>query len=189
MTARTMTLTLLLAAAALGWTSCSKTINQDDIQEDIGRIAREAGVQVRSVECPDDIEFKKGDSFNCAVTAQNGKKAEIKAEQLDDDGKFSVATAQFLPLRAGRDQSSSKGRRPFETTRIEQAITENVSSESNGRITASSVDCPDKVAIKAGATFTCTVTSKDGKTTEYTVTQADNQGNVRFKGNLTPLAP
>jgi hypothetical protein len=45
---------------------------------------------------------------------------------------------------------------------------------------ATTVDCPDSVAIAAGTTFTCTATAVDGQTSTVTVHQDDDQGNLTF---------
>lgn len=44
------------------------------------------------------------------------------------------------------------------------------------------VDCPDSVDIVAGSSFTCSVTTDDGTSTEVTVHQDDDQGNLTVSG-------
>jgi plastocyanin len=44
--------------------------------------------------------------------------------------------------------------------------------------TGMTVDCPDDIEVKAGATFTCTATGSSGTTVTIEVTQKDDQGNL-----------
>jgi hypothetical protein len=46
------------------------------------------------VDCPDDIEAKKGKAFNCKVTLQSGQSFTAHAEQTDDNGHFTVSLPQ-----------------------------------------------------------------------------------------------
>ncbi|MGI8595025.1 MAG: DUF4333 domain-containing protein [Solirubrobacteraceae bacterium] len=190
MISRTSTLLALLALAALVAGCGTKTLKKGEIEGFVSKTAKDQGVAVESVDCPGDVEAKKGESFKCTVKARGGKEAEINLQQASDDGKVRVQSGQFAAL-LGEDGGSpgTPSGAKLDVDKVEQAITENVSSESQGRLTASSVDCPAEVPIEAGAAFTCKVTSKEGKTTEYTVTQSDDKGNVRFRGDLTPLAP
>ena len=44
-----------------------------------------------------------------------------------------------------------------------------------------SVDCPEDVPAGAGDTFRCTAVADDGSVATITVTQSDDQGNVRWE--------
>jgi hypothetical protein len=44
-----------------------------------------------------------------------------------------------------------------------------------------SVVCPDKVKVKAGTTFSCVVTGRDGTTGRAKVTQRDDKGNMTVR--------
>lgn len=56
---------------------------QDKIKEGI---EKQTGVKVKSVACPDNVELKKGDTFNCTATASDGSKATVKVTQTSDSG-------------------------------------------------------------------------------------------------------
>jgi Domain of unknown function (DUF4333) len=47
--------------------------------------------------------------------------------------------------------------------------------------TGMTVDCPDDIEVKAGATFTCTATGPSGATATVEVTQTDDKGNLTWK--------
>jgi Domain of unknown function (DUF4333) len=42
------------------------------------------------------------------------------------------------------------------------------------------VDCPDDIEVKAGATFTCTATDPSGTTATIEVTQTDDHGHLTW---------
>ena len=68
---------------------------------------------------------------------------------------------------------------------LAQAITANLNDSLGAGITLT-VSCPAGVAIKQGATSTCTA-QLDGQLLEFTVTQADDQGNVDFAATAAVL--
>jgi len=187
MIARTST---LLALAALVAGCGTETLKKDQLDGFVEKTAKDLGVKVKSVECPDDVEGKKGESFECTVKARGGKEAEITVEQTSDDGNVLVDPRELAALLGkGGDSSGARSLARVQVDKVEREISKRVSSQSKGEITASSVACPDDVPVKAGKKFTCKVTSEDGKTTEFTVTWTDEQGSASFEGNLDALAP
>lgn len=54
-------------------------------------------------------------------------------------------------------------------------------------VRVASVDCPDDVEAKEGATFTCTATGADGSTATVRVVQTDDEGNVRISAQLVNI--
>ena len=80
-------------AAAVGLAACGKTtIDTGSAEDSISdNIQKQLGQKPKSVDCPDDIEAKKGGTFQCKVTASNGSTATIKAVQTDDNGHFNFS--------------------------------------------------------------------------------------------------
>ena len=188
---RTMLLAALALAALLAAGCGTKTLKGGEIEGFVEKTAKEQGAKVTSVDCPDDVKAEKGKSFTCKVKGAGGKEADINVEQTSNHGNVSIGRQDFIPLLGGGKAPVAKplSGLPLNVSGVEQAITKEVSSKSNGAVKAASVDCPSRVVVKRGATFTCEVTSDKGKTTKFKVTQTDAQGNVRFKGDLRPLAP
>jgi hypothetical protein len=79
-----------LSLTALGLVACgTTTIDSSSAEKSIAdNIQKQIGQRPKAVSCPDDIEAKKGSTFNCKVTAANGKTATVKASQTDDNGHF-----------------------------------------------------------------------------------------------------
>lgn len=61
----------LLSVAAAG---CGdKVLDQDDAVAYVNRVIKVEHLQpAESVDCPDDVEFKEGTTFECQVTGKNG---------------------------------------------------------------------------------------------------------------------
>jgi Domain of unknown function (DUF4333) len=74
-----------LCAVAVG---CgTKKLNIDDAERTMSkRLGLQEGTKVK-VDCPEDVEIKKGDTFNCRATAEGKEPSTVKVTQLDDDGR------------------------------------------------------------------------------------------------------
>ena len=82
-------LAVLFAAAAIALAGCgTKTLNTDNAETEIQKgLEQQTEARDPKVSCPDDVEVKKGDTFQCQATA-GGDKATVVVEQLDDEGNI-----------------------------------------------------------------------------------------------------
>jgi len=46
-------------------------------------------VKIDTVRCPDEVEARRGDTFNCVARASNGQRARVEVTQRDDEGGVS----------------------------------------------------------------------------------------------------
>ena len=78
----------LFAAGALAVAGCGdKKLDTGKLEGKIkDGIQKQAGVKIRTVECPGDVKVKKGDTFNCKATTRSGQTASVKVTQQDDEG-------------------------------------------------------------------------------------------------------
>jgi hypothetical protein len=78
----------LLAVGAFAVTGCGdKKLDTDKLEGKIqDGIEKQAGVKIKSVDCPSDVKVKKGDTFTCKATTNSGPKANVKVTQQDDKG-------------------------------------------------------------------------------------------------------
>jgi hypothetical protein len=78
----------LLAVGAFAVTGCGdKKLDTDKLEGKIqDGIEKQAGVKIKSVDCPSDVKVKKGDTFTCKATTNSGQKANVKVTQQDDKG-------------------------------------------------------------------------------------------------------
>jgi Domain of unknown function (DUF4333) len=76
---------LLAAAFAAG---CgTQKLDIEDAEKTIGsRLGEQSGAKVL-VDCPNEVEIKRGDTFDCRATAEGKKPATIRVTQLDDEGR------------------------------------------------------------------------------------------------------
>lgn len=75
---------LVLAAAA-----CSKTLDTTELEGSLkDQLETQLDVTGLTVECPDDIEAKAGDTFRCTATGTDGSTATIEVTQTDDEGNL-----------------------------------------------------------------------------------------------------
>ena len=69
------------------------------------------------------------------------------------------------------------GETVIDSSKVEKSIGRTVIDQAGVHV--KSVSCPKDPKAKKGATFTCTVTATDGTKGDATVTQSDDDGNVR----------
>ena len=76
----------LLAAALAGGCGTEK-LDIEDAEKTIGtRLGEQTGAKVL-VDCPNEVEIRRGDTFDCRATAPGRKPATVRVTQLDDEGK------------------------------------------------------------------------------------------------------
>lgn len=82
--------TLSLAAAGCG----QEVIDEQDLEDEVKRVvAEQVGQDPKEVDCPGDVDAKKGEKMRCTLTAPDGTKVEanVTIESAEgDDARFSV---------------------------------------------------------------------------------------------------
>ena len=85
LTAAAAALTAVAAIAGCG----EKTIETGELEGELKKqLGADAGVEPKSVECPDDIKAEKGKKFDCTLTAPNGDEVRVEVTLTNDDGGF-----------------------------------------------------------------------------------------------------
>ncbi|MBA2505581.1 MAG: DUF4333 domain-containing protein [Thermoleophilaceae bacterium] len=80
---------VLAAVAALALAGCASTLDSADAEKQISSsLEKQTRQKPKKVDCPEDIDAKKGTKFDCTVTAQDGSTIRVNAATTDDDGKF-----------------------------------------------------------------------------------------------------
>jgi len=82
----------LVLALALFGVGCGETVlDKADTEATIEQnVERATGRKVASVECPSDIEVKKGTTFECVVNFENGKRSVETLKIRNEDADISV---------------------------------------------------------------------------------------------------
>jgi len=86
------------AVLALAATGCGEsTIDQDDEVNLVQKQLAKDNLKAKSVECPDDVDAKEGETFKCDVTLTNGNTGTytITVEKVNgDNASLKVTDAQ-----------------------------------------------------------------------------------------------
>lgn len=81
----------MVAALALVAAGCgSSTLDTAEIEDEVQELAEDRDLQVEGVTCPDDIEAKEGDEFDCDVELEGGDEIEAEVTQRNDDGDVRI---------------------------------------------------------------------------------------------------
>jgi hypothetical protein len=80
----------LIGAGAL-FAGCSSTLDSSSAEKSIQKVYAQAGHPTKKVDCPDDVDAKKGKSFDCTITLSNGQTIKAHAVQTDDNGHFQIS--------------------------------------------------------------------------------------------------
>jgi hypothetical protein len=151
---------LILAAVVMG--GCGATGIDDKKTEDYiaKRVREQVGAAVKSVSCPSGLTAKKGETFECTVTAPDGTTGKATVTEKDDEGRVSVA-APFIHMGD-----------------IEQGIASRLGDQTAAADVT--VSCPEIVEGEKGGVFECDAVSGPDKAV-IEVTQTDGLGHVNFK--------
>ena len=90
---RTKRAGMLLGALALALAGCTKTVDSGDVEKKMARtLSAQVGQKV-TVKCPEDLEAKKGKTYDCTATAMDGSKMRLRLMMVDDSGHYSFRGA------------------------------------------------------------------------------------------------
>jgi hypothetical protein len=117
------------------------------------------------------VALKKGGTFECTVSYENGGEESWTLEQLDGDG--SVRTSQVLQTKLPDDRSQIR----ILPENVEALIARSATKP------LEDADCPADVKVEEGMTFTCTASFRDGTKEKVTVLQRDDLGNIEVTGS------
>jgi hypothetical protein len=77
-----------LACAAIALGGCTQTVDSGDAEGKIeDEVKRQRNIEV-DVNCPSDMEAKKGQRYQCTLTEPSKVQLPVTLEMTDDDGGF-----------------------------------------------------------------------------------------------------
>jgi hypothetical protein len=145
-----------LLAAGCGGT---KKVDSSTVEKGIESQIHVLTAKPASVNCPDNVESKAGQTFTCTATLSNGAEGKVKVDEpKKGQFEYSLVPGSLMMPGAVLEDKVKKD--------LEQAGVSNAS-----------VNCPDNVIIKVGTTVTCDVKSST-KTGKVTFTFSDASGTV-----------
>jgi hypothetical protein len=79
---------LIAAAALAGLGACGETkVDVDRLEREVAAdIEEQTGTRGVEVDCPDEVEQRKGNDFECQATAPGGIRQPVEMTQPGDDG-------------------------------------------------------------------------------------------------------
>jgi hypothetical protein len=88
-------LVILVGAFPLALAGCGATTISSSKAEKF--VKKALAAEPKSVDCPDDVEAKKGGTLTCKVTTADGTKLEVTLHMTDADGHVTVSPGDVRP--------------------------------------------------------------------------------------------
>lgn len=110
---------LLLAFAGAVFAGCgTTTLDTAEVEREVENLAEEEDIDVDEVTCPDDVEAKEGDTFDCDIETADGVEIEAEVEQRNDEGdvRVRIAASEIQKAQAGGEQTDTGTETQAETT-------------------------------------------------------------------------
>jgi type IV pilus biogenesis protein CpaD/CtpE len=145
-----------LAAAALA--GCKQKIDPVKAEALCKSVLKEADLTVKSVECPKDIEAKKGNDFECTATTDEGDTLKMSVAQQDDNGTV------LAKVKKGTIDLATVGA--------------SIVKKAGGK---AEVKCKHRFVVpKVDKTYKCDLES-DGDKKDLSITFTDDEGAYKWK--------
>ena len=122
-------------------------------------LVKQAGVEVRSVACPSNVNIARGVVTLCTATLVGGDTVRFAARQTDAHGHIHVGPAEMIALEV--------------QNRIRSAL--------RARGVRATASCPQHVPIDVGRTFACVARDARGRPTRIGVTITDSGAGFRMR--------
>lgn len=122
-------------------------------------VVESGGVNVKSVVCPASVALKKGTTFTCTATGEDGTTAGVLLTQTDGKGNVHITPPPLL-----HTGDAAKVIASGLTSKLKLAV---------------AVKCPDLLLAHKGTKMTCLATHA-GQTRKVGVTVTDAQGDIHY---------
>jgi hypothetical protein len=102
-------LLLVFAGAVVAGCGGSSTLDTAEVERELEDLAEEEDIEVEDVTCPDDVEAKEGDTFDCDIETRDGVEIEAEVEQRNDDGdvRVRIAASEIQKAQAGGESTDT----------------------------------------------------------------------------------
>jgi hypothetical protein len=99
---------LVLATVTVAATGCGDVIDNKKVESQLKSQVEGAGVHLKGVSCPDNVDAKAGQKFNCTVTTAKGTEVKLNGEVKNSKGlvDFNSADLQKLGATGAKEQAS-----------------------------------------------------------------------------------
>jgi hypothetical protein len=135
----------IIALAVVAGGGCKKVLKSEEAEQQIQDYLNKAlPVKVASLDCPEGIEMKQGNNFDCTAKLVDGTAVTVAVDQKDNQGNVFYQTRNLIITQSVEDTIQAK---------IKEAGTEGT------------VDCgPELRSARTNDMFDCKVTTAAGGT-------------------------
>lgn len=154
-----------LLGATLIFASCSatKTLEAEDLNEQIAAELQDTFGIEATVDCPDDIEAEEGGTFECSAEDSAGTSLPIQVTQTDGDGNVDWTMDVF------------------DLSIVEDGLEPEVSEAVDAQI---DIECPRVfIETEPGTTFDCPVSDEQNREGIIRITALDEAGQLDWELN------
>lgn len=86
---------VLVPVAALVLAACAKTVDSDDLENQLEEQLGNSGASGFAADCPDDEKAEQGNEFTCTLTDdKSGQTIDVIVTMTDDEGHFQAKVDQ-----------------------------------------------------------------------------------------------
>lgn len=87
----------VLPALLVPATGCSRVLDAASIESEIKtQLERQLSGVTVEIECPEDVEARAGETFDCIATSEDDNRARIVVTQTDDEGSIDFRVEELL---------------------------------------------------------------------------------------------
>ena len=147
----------LLLVGGCGGESLDTGKGEQQIKADI---QAGTGAKAVKVDCPDDVDKKEDENFDCTATVDS-QEIRVPVIQKDDNGSVNF-NPQLVKTKVAAQQVELRTNRQLEDK------------------SGAKAQCPTVVPLKRGSSFECDVQTP-GPDLKATVTQVDDRGNLKYE--------
>jgi hypothetical protein len=137
----------LSSAPILALTGCG-SLDDAKIEDGVKRELEKNGADIRSVECPKDLEPKRGNNFTCTAIGTDDTRLAAPVTQKDDEGNVAFNVPLLNPKNLEKDLRGAS----------EEAAVVGGAAKN----TAAATRCPELSAPKPRESVVCSLTFSDG---------------------------
>jgi hypothetical protein len=135
------------AVAVLALGACG-SLDDAKVEGAITRELEKVGADIRSVECPQDVDFKRGGKFTCMAVGTDDTRLPVPVTQRDDKGNVDFNVSVLSPKVLEEDLK-----------RISEAAAVRGGAK---KTTAAATRCPELLAAVPSGAVVCSLTFDDG---------------------------
>lgn len=92
-----LVLTRLFVSLLAVLAGCSRVLDTASVESEIKeKLERQLSGVTVEIDCPEDVEAKAGESFDCIATSDDNARAKVVVTQTDDDGSIDFRVEELL---------------------------------------------------------------------------------------------